>query len=309
MRDLNQQQKRRRRSRYVRTQEHLPGFRAGPRDAEIVRYVHDFRFLTAAQLVALTGGYKTAVEKRLFKLWQHEYVTRRWGAAPDPLQKGPAVYQLAKKGADLLAQTAGMDPDKLDFSVRRNEVKQPFLQHALMISHIRTVFTVAARSRPGYRLHFWRHDQEVNDRVPIGDDPIYGGIRTSTWPVVPDGFFALEIPGGKGYHCMLEADRSTMDHRDFLRKLRAYFLWWKAGGHTAKFGIKHFVVLTVTLTPERAKNLFELSRQADDKRTGSALFWFTTLEKLSLTQPEQVLSQVWVTWDRGTPTRVAFQFR
>lgn len=305
MSEQEQQLTRRRRSAFVRGDK-LSSLRPSPRDAEIVQYVHDFRFLTAKHLIALTGGNKTSVEKRLFKLWQHEYLERRWDTAHGALQRGPAIYQLARKGAELLAQVSGKDPGQLDWSARRNDVKQPFMQHALMISQIRAAFTLAARQCEDVTLAFWRHDQDTSDRVAIGNDPIYNGVRTETWPVVPDGYFGLALAGNKGYHCMLEADRSTMDHKDFLRKLRAYFLWWKTSGHTKKFNIPHFIVLTVTLTPERAKNLFELSREADDKKNGCALFWFTTIDKCRLDQPGRILEDVWATWSNGQPTRVAF---
>jgi len=299
-------QRRRRRSRFVRTNGDLPGLRPGPRDAELLLYIYDFRFLTAAHLVALTGGDKTSVEKRLFKLWQHEYVYRRWDVSVDPLRRGPAIYQIDKKGAEFLAQSTGKNPSAFDWSARRNEVKLPFVQHALMVAHIRTLFTLAIRQRPELGLLFWRHDQETSDRVPIDeDDPIYNGVRAETVSIVPDGFFALRLPNGTGY-CMLEADRSTMDHKDFLRKLRAYFLWWRSGGHTERFGIKRFIVLTVTLTKERAKNLFELSRQADDKKKGCGLFWFTTIDNFRLDIPEGILKDnIWVTWNDGQPVRVA----
>ena len=156
----------------VRAVENLPGFRPGDRDSEILRYVTDYRFLTSKQIVALTGGYKTNIEKRLSKLFHHGYLDRRWDAGEKPWERGPAIYQLARPGAELLAQISGNDPAEFEFSIKRNQVKQPFLQHALMISHIRAVFTLAARTRQDVSLAFWRQDKDVRDSVSIGNDPL-----------------------------------------------------------------------------------------------------------------------------------------
>jgi len=298
------QEKRTRRPRAMRVKDNLPGFRPGPRDPELVQYVYDFRFLTTDQLVALSGGDYTSVRKRLAKLYQHGYLDRRWDP-PDNPRQGKAVYQLDRKGAELLAQVKGIDPGDLDWSVDRNKVEHVFVQHALMVSRIRTVFTLAMRARPSVKLLFWRNDNETRDSVKLDDDdPVYKGARRETLPIVPDSFFGLEWPGARGYF-MLEADRSTMPRQDFLNKLRAYWLWHKAQGHTKKLQINRFVVLTVTLSKERARHLFEDSKKADDRGSGSAMFWFTTLEQLTLEQPERALQNIWVTWEKGQPARAA----
>lgn len=290
--------KKRRRSRFVRP-ENPPVMHEGPRDLDIVRFVHEFRFLHAAHLIALTGGYKTAVEKRLKRLWYHGYLDRRYDQQAPGFVNGPAIYQLGARGAELLVQHGVIDSAKIKFCMQRNNVKQPFLQHALMVSTIRTAVTVATRNDPDLDFLFWRNDSELKDWVRIRtDDEIYKGVGKETWPIVPDGFFALKTPRETLYF-MLEADRSTMDHRDMLRKMRAYFLWWKAGQHKTKLGIERFVVLTVALTKERMQNLFDLSRRADDLQKGSALFWFATIEKFDYESSQILLHAVLGTWKIG----------
>jgi len=65
--------------------------------------------------------------------------------------------------------------------------------------------------------------------------------------------------------------------------------------HTEMFGIKAFRVLTVCKSLERANNLRDLSTQADPKRTGSFMFWFTTEENYNIKQPQRVLDKIWQT--------------
>jgi hypothetical protein len=310
---------RKRSSRYKRkAPDQLPPFRPGPRDVDILRYVYEYRFLSTPHLVALTDGDKTSVEKRLYKLWQHGYLERRWDRDLTGKAQGPAVYQLDKVGAEALAQVSGIDPGDLDWRVDRDKLTQYHFQHACMVAHIRTVFTLAVRARPEVKLLFWRHDKETQDSVPLAeDDAVYKGAKRETLPIVPDSYFGLSWSDPNGIatgYCMLEADRSTMAQKDFLNKLRAYWLWWRAGKHKEKFGINRFIVLTIALTSERAQNLFELSKRADDRGTGSSMFWFTTLHQLtkpsettywSLEEPERVLGKIWMTWEKGQPVRVA----
>ena len=92
--------------------------------------------------------------------------------------------------------------------------------------------------------------------------------------VIPDGFFTIKHKG-RNYHFFLEADRSTMTSKRYLRKLRAYWLFWKTGGLQRKFSIPRFRVLTLTTSEKRKDNLRALARLADNGRRGSPMFLFT----------------------------------
>lgn len=100
----------------------------------------------------------------------------------------------------------------------------------------------------------------------------------------------------------LEADRGTMDHGRFLTKLKSYWAWYQQGGHQERWGIKAFRVLAVTTSEQRKENLRETAREADEGMKGSSMFWFTTTEEYSLSEPVRVLGEIWQTpkeetWD------------
>jgi len=81
----------------------------------------------------------------------------------------------------------------------------------------------------------------------------------------------------------------------FLKKMRAYWNWWKRGKHTEKFGIKAFRVLTITKTEKRKENLREITKKADDRQRGSLMFWFTSERNYNIQKPESILEPIWQT--------------
>lgn len=122
-----------------------------------------------------------------------------------------------------------------------------------MVVDFHTALAVATKNGP-VKLVAWKEGRSLWDSVSVRID----GARERL-PVRPDAFFTLEDttrPSGQNQvHFFLEADRSTTTHQRFQRKLTAYWHYFQEGSHTAKHGIRTFRVATVTLTPDRAKNL------------------------------------------------------
>jgi len=87
----------------------------------------------------------------------------------------------------------------------------------------------------------------------------------------------------------------VLGSRRFLKKMRGYFLWWKEKGHTNKFEIKHFRVLTLAKSEERAKTLRKvtLKVKGDGNQKGSTLFWFSDESKISLEDPQTIFKKNW----------------
>ena len=52
-------------------------------------------------------------------------------------------------------------------------------------------------------------------------------------------------------------------------------------------------MLTTTTTLERADNLRAIAREADDKKTGSHMFWYTA-ESEYLENPKELLKGIWL---------------
>jgi len=304
------EQKQKRGGRIIkRDLDHPPQVKPGPYDQDIVRSLYECRFLTNAHLVALTQGDKTSIEKRMYKLYKAGYVDRRPNSSHDSFLQGQVINFLDRRGGELYAQTTGLDPGRIAKRIELDRnFKDTFLPHALMLAHIRTVFTLATRSRQ-VELFRWHNDKEIKDKVAIAPyDPVFKGKQGNTAPVEPDSLFGLRWPAGEIY-CMVEADRGEMAEPRFLEKLRAYYLWWRSRKFAETLKIDKFVVLTITLNAQRAENLFKLSRKTDDNQTGSDFFWFTTMRHFTLEQPEHILENIWYVWQQGRPVRVSLMDR
>ncbi len=113
------------------------------------------------------------------------------------------------------------------------------------------------------------------------------------YSVFPDAFFTIEDE--KDYlHYFLEADRSTMEGKRVLGKLKGYWQMWKQESHKDKFDISVFRVLTITISQQRKENLRHIAKQANDNRTaGSEMFLFACKDDYNLEKPESVLKPIW----------------
>jgi len=268
--------------------------RLQPRDIQIIRLVYDFRFLNSDQINALVSGSEQGILRRLQKLFHYGFLDRPPRQLINPLagtQK--MVYALGDRGADLLAEKSPIDRGKIKWTEKNREVKDRHIEHTLMISNFRICLELALRNLPDVRLLFWQREnsQELKDYVYIQDHP---GTRIRV-PIVPDGFFAIEDPQDEMYF-FSEADQGTMTNTRFLKKMKAYWHWgMKEKGHTKRFGIKTFRVLTITKTEQRKNNLRQITKQADNRKTGSLMFWFTSEENYSIQKPESILKPIWQT--------------
>jgi hypothetical protein len=80
------------------------------------------------------------------------------------------IYALGQRGAQLLAGGTGACVlQRRDWAERNRQLRLGFLEHALMISRIRSVLTLAVRTRDDVRVESWRQDDEIRDHVKTED--------------------------------------------------------------------------------------------------------------------------------------------
>ena len=279
--------------KFKRKPQQVGGLRVQKRDIEIIRLVYDYRFLNSDQIQALVNGSEQGILRRLQKLFHHGFLDRPPSQIVYPLtgtQK--MVYALGDKGADFLANEFGIDRGEIKWNEKNKEVKDRHIQHTLMISNFRLSLKLALDKTSNADFLFWQKEnrRELKDYAYTQEKQ---GRRRKV-AVVPDGFFAIEDPKGKMYF-FLEADQSTMVNARFLRKMRAYWHWWKQGRHTKKFGMKAFRVLTITKTEQRKENLRKITKAADERQRGSLMFWFTSEGNYKIQKPESILEPIWQT--------------
>jgi len=200
------------------------------------------------------------------------------------------IYALANRGADILTEELGIDRKKINWTTKNIEAKERYIFHTIMVSQIRTIVTLAARENPYLELSFFEREGKYKDYTFLQENNKKVKIA-----IVPDGFFCVKYRN-KEYCFFLEADRSTMTNKRCLRKMRGYWNYWKKQKYLKKLAIGNFRVLIVTKTDARRDNLCKVAKKADDKQTGSQLFWFVSQHQLSLKAPEDFFfANIWKT--------------
>ena len=257
-----------------------PKFRIIETDLKILQNLADYRFLDSSHILALNPEVPTrTIQRRLQSLFHAGFIERP--VYQFPSYQGPRhfIYTLGKKGAELLF--SGESP-KVGWAGKNKEVKSDFLHHSLMISDFRIILTLALRRKKESKLINWR-EENLSDTVYLEGEKL---------PISPDAFFTIEDKNDL-LHFFLETNRSTMPQERFLKKMKAYWQWWKEEGHKDKLNISVFRVLTVTISEERKENLRQMTKQADDSRRGSDMFLFTCQKNYNLEEPETILRPIW----------------
>ena len=277
---MNNQKIHTRRRLFTRQASDLPPLVITARDLRILELLHDYRFLNTPQIQALVGGSKRNVSERLLRLFHHGYLDR------PPHQRELRtdgyrylIYALSYAGARLLSERLGDDRYLSRHLAASNKgVKSIHLAHTLMISQFRACLTLACRDS-GITLTTWETPERALMQARVNGDRV---------PVIPDGRFVLTDPDGRSAHFFLEADRGTMTHNRFLRKLKAYWRYRAIGP-----GPWAFRVLTITPSPKRAENLTKTAKAADPKGKGSLMFYFAPESAYHLDRPMAILEPIW----------------
>lgn len=258
-------------------------FRLQDRDLDILRLFNDYRFLTSRLIHLLTPGSNQGITRRLQKLFHNGHLDRIKNSFYEP-----CLYALGNKGADELT-LHGMDRGKINWTTKNREAKERYINHSMMIANFRATLTLALENNPDTKIIEWIPEGELKENIYIQGD---GGKKRASF--VPDAYFALEDKEDE-LHFFLEADQSTMTNQRFLNKMRTYWNYWKEGRHKEKQGIESFRVLTITKTEARKENLRRITKEADDNKTGSVMFWFTSEENYNPENPETILKPIWQT--------------
>jgi hypothetical protein len=243
---------------------------------------------------------------RLALLFHHGYVARDERAIKPTDGRKPLVYFLDKKGAELLVQCAGIDPDELDWRPR-DSVKGAsdlFLEHLLQTNEVRIALTLAAPAAHA-ELVRWVDDKTLRSRhwkdyVTLTTEQ--GAAQKVA--IVPDGYGQLSTVNQNGEqindYFFLEVDLGTStgwaddsQQRSWARKVRAYLEYYTSGMYQARYGTQSLRILTVTTGERRLGHLLAWTERAG----GKARFWFTTFAEI---QQQNILSDpIWRVAGRG----------
>ena len=274
------------------------------RDREIIRLVHQYRFLRSPQIVVLLADSSQQLLRRLQLLYHHGYLERPRAQLNYYHQGGSShiVYGLGNKGWAILKKELGPSFRELSWGEKNRSVGRIFFEHALFVSDVMVALELACRNR-GVRL--------LTERELLQEFAASGKRQPFRWKVkingrlklgvIPDRVFALEFrsPSGNNVRAyfFLEADRGTMPvmrktfyQTSFYRKLLAYEATWTQSIHKKRFGFHRFRVLTVTTSAARVKSLIDACSKL---KRGQGLFLFA--DRTVLEKPADLFSPVWQT--------------
>lgn len=281
------------RPRFTRDHAGLP-FTVTERDVAILRFVHDARLVTSAELAValahLFPGRVDSLTRRLQKLYHHNLLHRpaarqlpRTGTGPQPI-----TYSLAPFGKRTLFGDHYME--------RKNAVRageQLHVAHELLISAVHAAAAAACRSTDNLELPAAAWQQ--------GDAAIAKDAKTGEVFARPDARFVIierHADGTDDLFFHLEADRGTEPHSRLREKFEKY-LAWNARRLWEQFTTAGVRTLIVTTTPGRAANLRTLGAEVCNGHAG-ALFWFTHAE--TFRDPAAfVRGPIWTTAESDTP--------
>lgn len=348
-------------SRYKADRSAFPEYELNSRDKEILELVFFHRFLDTELLWHLVQpDQPEVVEKKVGKdgklrpakqgfgmqalyrrlqLLYHARFLERHHLADQPIGRGHgsprAIYGIGPKACVPLGQKLGTTPENIRQVVEANQVKSPFLRHALDTAKFRVLLELACwKSGGSVRLLFWEQGLHLRDSITGKNE--YGEDERFT--VCPDAFFALEVEGKGTVNYMLEVDRGTepivsVTARPDIRKKLLGYRWYRRykryqtrysyrtlpDGQVAGVrvhenvtdidelpqenligGFTTLFLTTGNAVPEhptrgRIANILSALPAFGPDFKATTLFWFCPISEFSLENPESVFAQVWRT--------------
>ena len=287
-----------------------------PRDTEILMALTWYRFLNSRQIIALTGGGEQGTLRRLNRLFHAGLLDRPLAQIKKrTIGSEPMVYALGKKGVDWLREEEGIWCRK-----QRHEVNDVYLEHTLIVANFMVNIERACRAVSKVELirqndilhHIKTNDLRSKKRDKI--NPLCGRLKTELnfkgkrqeirLSVLPDQIFGLYFPDEPSrknkLFFALEADRSTMpimrsnfNNTSYFKKMLGYWEGYRQNIFQELYGIRSLRVLTITKTHKRISNMIQAGKLIDQRKKGSRMFLFATINEFNLDFPLHIFEKVW----------------
>lgn len=247
--DLTTALTRKHRSRHVRTSANLEPIRITSRDYSILRSVGDYRILSTGQVCRLYFRTIQKARKRLFRLWQHGLLDRRFQPVKLGDRPSETLYVLSRIGALALAFRVGSSESAPQPSPPERHGSPLFLAHTLARNDFRLLLELSVGRHAGWSLGGWSQGTEIARTVSfVSRHPAPSVKRIK---LIADGYFELKI-GENELRAYVEIDRGTISLRKLAMRLEAYFALHR---HMVDRQAPGFYVLLVVSSRQRLQNI------------------------------------------------------
>ena len=180
---------------------------------------------------------------------------------------GEIVHALGNLGADVLDEQGILARGNENWQRRGREAGEKHILHMRTISRVRMALNL---SLPADEVNFTDQEAWIPENPGLRlevylDDQAEPASRT------PDGFFRLNVPGGR-YNFVLECQRNNSEKKRFLPWLKVY--WYGREQYYEQLGIKRFRVLWLGNSEQRRDHMLKIAREGLNDGQGSSLFLF-----------------------------------
>lgn len=278
----------------------------GPRDIEIFRLLHRFRYLRSTFIHAFVGGHPMTLKWRLRDFYHEDPYLNRPKQQRDAYNArySPAIYELGPLGEEILREHGLLEENASDLVTRgRMGSKQRAFPHSLMICDTLASIELGVRDDPNVRFVSWEEilakapleTREARNPFAIPADIAYtfkrtGKLHRAKVNLVPDGLFGLEYkkPDGRTQWIFyaLEAERKNrvwchnLQQTSWLKKVLAYREIRKSKTYKTHLGLPNLMVLAVTPTRAKIDTMTKLITDVTNDR-GSSMFCFRLIPTLT----------------------------
>jgi len=170
---------------------------------------------------------------------------------------------------------------------KNNRVSSVFTNHTLDINNFRISLELAARNSNDMSLVSWKQGKELLMKASIKEKGIIKQI-----PIIPDAYFGLK-QSDRVFHYFLEMDRGTTDLKRIALKCRGYLNIWNDKIADAKFEMRSFRLLFVTVSDKRLANMIEQLRKLKSHHHRLDLIMMTAANRFSLVKPSRLFEPIW----------------
>lgn len=283
--DLTNALTRKHRPRHVRTKANLEPIRITSRDYSILRSVGDYRILSTGQVCRLYFRTIQKARKRLFKLWQHGLLDRRFQPVRLGDRPSEILYVLTRHGAHVLASRIGLSDNPPQSAPPERSGSALFLAHTLARNDFRLHLELSIRCYAGWTFGGWRQGTDIARTISfVSRQSAPSMVRIK---LIADGYFVLNIEDHV-LQTFVEIDRGTISLKRLALRLEAYLALHR---RQVNQEAERILVLLVVSSQKRLENIKKILARLAHSNVG--IFALAVWDDIKAAGHDLLAQKVW----------------